>query len=54
MNHTVREILTAFFDTTSGHADLSVDVFDSWTNDQQAPVAATICRITSAEHLAVS
>jgi hypothetical protein len=57
MSHAVREILTSlFFDTTPApsHADVSIDVLDSWTNTDLAPVRGTICRITAADALAVS
>jgi hypothetical protein len=57
MSHSVREILTPlFFDAripASSHADVSIDVLDSWTNSDVASVRGTITRITAADALAV-
>jgi hypothetical protein len=56
MSQSAREILTSlFFDAPApSHADVSIDVLDSWTNTDLAPVRGTICRISAADALAVS
>lgn len=57
MSHSVREILTSFFfdarTPAPSHADVSIDVLDSWTNSDVASVRGTITRITAADALAV-